>query len=44
MQQDLLQQDLQRHREEDKGKVAMARRLRKETTMSLKWRVLIDSL
>ena len=29
--------DLQRRRKGDKGKVAMARRLRKETTMSLKW-------
>ena len=29
--------DLQRRRKGHKGKVAMARRLRKETTMSLKW-------
>ena len=29
--------DLQRRRKGDKGKVTMARRLRRETTMSLKW-------
>ena len=31
------ERDLQRRRKGDKGKVTTARRLRKETTMSLKW-------
>ncbi len=31
------EEDLQRRRKGDKGKVRTARRLRQETTMSLKW-------